>query len=476
MERIVAAVRRTTTGRLGSSGRVVIVAGMAGSARALLVAALERRTGRPVIFVTGSAREAEELQPGVEFFHAALGPGLARSSSSHGGVVALPSSESDPYDGTSPHAEVLEQRALYLYRAAAGGSASPRILITSIRALAERTVPPDVLKSSGLALHAGDEMPIELIVDLLISSGYVRQEPIGSEGEFSSRGGILDVFSAAHEAPHRIEFFGDVVESIREFDVDSQRSTGRVNESIIAPMRELCVRREEFMSWAGVAREKWPDIRFKRDLQSRLGHAGRGEPFPGWEYLLPLTRPLTSSALDYFDDALIVIDEPAGIEKAATDFYDAMESRFARADDAGELALRPAALFLTPDELGGRLAAMDRVELRLLGRTAATIDDQFRIESLTLPDPAGILAGPAGPAAHPNDPSNKSAFGQSDLAELPESGNPDVQSAKVFLFPFSDRTPEVSIISQSAKRYRGRVQEVAFDAASDSKDGRTVLF
>ena len=106
-------------------------------------------------------------------------------------------------------------------------------------------------------------MPLELIVDLLIASGYVREEPVGAVGEFSLRGGILDVFSPAHDAPHRIEFFGDTVDSIREFDADTQRSTGRVTESIIVPMRELSVRREEFMSWAEAAERRWTDERVR---------------------------------------------------------------------------------------------------------------------------------------------------------------------------------------------------------------------
>src|SRR5262249_15301501 len=279
-----------------------------GSARALLIAALQKRLRRTVVVLARSNKEVEELQSDLEFFASALG--AAESA-----VLTIPAIEADPYDGTSPHAELLERRSLALDRAARG---EVRLVITSIGAVAERTVHPDLFRSSELTLRLGDEMPLELIVDLLVANGYVRQEPVGSVGEFSLRGGILDVFSPAHDVPHRLEFYGDTVDSIREFDPDTQRSIRRISESWIVPMRELAVRRQDLMSWAEAAQSHWSDDRFKRDLRARIAHAERGEPFPGWEFLIPLTRPLTSSVFEYFKDAVWVIDEPIEIEQRAS--------------------------------------------------------------------------------------------------------------------------------------------------------------
>ncbi|HXG92602.1 MAG TPA: transcription-repair coupling factor [Blastocatellia bacterium] len=441
---------------INSGRRAVVVSGLAGSARALVVAALEKKINRPIVFVARSNREVEEFQPDVEFFYCALN-GV---NTCEAAVLAVPALETDPYDGTSPHAEVLEQRALAFYRAARGDA---RILLTSLSALAERTVSPDSLRSSALALRVGEEMPLELIVDLLIASGYVREEPVGAVGEFSLRGGILDVFSPAHDAPHRIEFFGDTVDSIREFDADTQRSVGRAEETIIAPMRELSVRREEFMQWAEAAERHWTDERFRRDLRARLAHAERGEPFPGWEYLLPLTRPLTASAFDYFKDAVLVIDEPSSIEKRAAELLSYLADRHFQADDAGELALPPDKLFLTADELRARFDSFARVELRLLGRAAAVTDEQFRIESLTLNNPPAITQSPD--QANSTDPNNSFANR--------EGNAPDAQSRHLFLFNINESTPDVSISSQSPRRYHGRVQELARDLEADP---RTTLF
>ncbi|HEX5733709.1 MAG TPA: transcription-repair coupling factor [Blastocatellia bacterium] len=420
--------------------RTIVLSGLAGSARALVLAALQKKIDRRIVFVARSNKEVEEFQPDVEFFYCALN-GV---NSCETEVLTIPALETDPYDGTSPHAEVLEQRALALYRAMAGDA---RVLLTSIGALAERTVSPDQLKASALTLRVNEDMPPELIVDLLIAGGYVRQEPVGAVGEFSLRGGILDVFSPAHDAPHRIEFFGDTVDSIREFDADTQRSVGRVAESLIAPMRELAVRREEFIDWADAARRRWSDEQYRRDLRARIAHAERGEPFPGWEYLIPLTRKLDWSAFDYLKDSIFVIDEPSDIEKRAADLYSRLEDRYSQADDAGELALAPGALFLTAEELGARFDSVARVELRLLGLAAAVTDEQFRLDALTLSSPVEQI----GNLIHNN-------------------------AAPHFLFTLADSTPDISIISQSPRRYHGRIQELARDLEAEAEARRTTLF
>ncbi len=439
---------------------MVVVSGLAGSARALVLTALEKKLARRIVFVARSNREIEEFHSDVDFFFCAFNGAISSDQS----VLMIPAVEADPYDGTSPHAEVLEQRALALYRATRGEA---RIVLTSVGALAERTISPDTLKASSITLNAGEEMPPELIVDLLIAAGYVREEPVGAVGEFSLRGGILDVFSPAHDAPHRIEFFGDAVESIREFDPDTQRSVGRVTQSNLVPMRELAVRREEFMSWAEAAEAHWSDARFRRDLRARLAHAERGEPFPGWEYLIPLTRPLTASPFDYFKDAVLVIDEPVEIEKRAADLYQYLGERFAQADDAGELSLPPDKLFLGVEELRARFEAATRIELRLLGRDAAATDEHFRIQSLLIPE-SRLETG----SARQSDSATNEE--RAEPASKRNEGRAEPASKRdLFLLTLAGNTPDVSTISQSPRRYHGRIQEMARDLETET---RTTLF
>lgn len=403
---------------LGGRSGIAVLSGLSGSARALAVAAIQKRTGRRLLWITRSNRDVEQVAPDVEFFYSAMnGVECDRRD-----VFSMPASERDPYDGTSPHAEVLEQRALGLYLAATGRG--PKILIASLQAAIERTVRPDAIASLGLHLRPGQELPLERAVDLLLAGGYVRQEPVGAVGEFSLRGGILDVFSPAHPNPYRIEFFGDSIDSIREFDVETQRSCGRLREALIVPMRELPIIREDFINWAEAARLRFRDERFRFDLAKRLDRAERGEPFPGWEYLIPLIRPLEASLFDYFRGALLILDEPAELEKWAADFYSRVAERAREADESGALAMPPETLFLTPQELRSQLESFDRVELRLLGRGAALTDQSFKIESLAL------------------------------------QGR---QKPSMFLFPLSEDVPEFWLISQPPRTYRGHISQLVED-------------
>jgi transcription-repair coupling factor (superfamily II helicase) len=148
------------------------------------------------------------------------------------------------------------------------------------------------------------------LVAKLIACGYVREDPVGAVGEFSIRGGILDVWPPGQSLPARIEFFGDTVDSIREFDPESQLSTTQLAEIEVAPMRELVVTANDFREWSTAARRRWREDRFARSLRDRTVFADEGESFPGWEWLISLAQEKPESVFGYFKDAVLIIDEP----------------------------------------------------------------------------------------------------------------------------------------------------------------------
>ena len=228
--------------------------------------------------------------------------------------MLLPASESDPYAGSSPHAETLEQRALTLWQIARG--APDFVLLTSARSRARRLLRRRLARAGAVLKRDEDHSPEEL-VEKLIASGYMREDPVGAIGEFSIRGGILDVWSPGRPAPVRIEFFGDTVDSIREFDPETQLSTTQLATAEIAPMRELSVTSADFRVWAEFARERWSDERYARALRDRTVFADEGESFAGWEWLMPLVIERNSTVFDYLKDTVFVIDEPSGIESSS---------------------------------------------------------------------------------------------------------------------------------------------------------------
>src|SRR6266571_5186571 len=417
--------------------RVICVSGLVSdSARALAIAALQRETGRPFAIVTQSNRDLETWERDLRFWYSALG-GKAECDDE---VLILPASESYPYAGASPHAETLEQRALTLWQL----SRRPRdfVLLTA-RALARKTVAPAEIARAGARLQRDEDQSPEELVEKLLASGYVREDPVGAVGEFSIRGGILDVWSPGSATPVRFEFFGDTIDSIREFDPETQLSTQKVEAVGIAPMRETLVSSADFCEWAERANERWSEARSARALRDRTAFAAEGESFAGWEWLMPLVRAQQSSIFDYLKDVVLIFDEPATIENYLADAYQTLADRYGETDAADDIALSPEELYLTVDELRERIDAAQRVEMRTLGRAAAHTDQALALET-----------------------------------EVPKVQLGRVKSKRLpmFLFPSVGQAPDVEWTARSVMRYHGRLSNLAADTLRAQASGATTIF
>src|SRR6267154_575571 len=464
---------RRVLGDINSGARVVSISGLvAGPARALALAALQRETGKQIAVVVPAQRDLEDWERDLNFWYCALRGGAERK----GAVTVLPSSESDPYAGGSPHAETLEKRALALWRLARRKQARPGIpsihqapaaagnsdfvLLTS-RALARPTVPPaEVLKAGAILRRDEDHSPEEL-VEKLIAGGYVREDPIGAIGEFSIRGGILDVWPLGRGAPVRIEFFGDTVDSIREFDPETQLSTIQLSEIEIPPMRELAVKPSDFRKWAAQARVRWREPRFARSLRDRTVFADEGEDFPGWEWLISLVHEWRASVFEFLQDVILVVDEPVSVENFLASAFQTLADRFAETDAADDLALSPRELYLTVEELRAGINAMQRVELRTLGRTATKIDQEIALDAEQPKVSVGKERAQKKPLfLFPH------ADGSSTPAGLPSRG------------PRPSALPaEVEWKAQSVIRYHGRLPDLARDLIKrKANEQATTLF
>ncbi|CAN5338816.1 transcription-repair coupling factor [soil metagenome] len=421
--------------------RIVSVSGLtAGAARALAVMLLRRETGRPLALAVQSNRDLEAWNRDLCFWNDVLLGSAGREGADE--VLTLPASESDPYAGASPHAETLEQRALALWRLARGQG---NLMLLTARALARRTIGPRQLLQAGATLKRDEDYAPERLVGQLLASGYVREDPVGAVGEFSLRGGILDVWSPGRAAPVRVEFFGDTVDSLREFDAETQLSIGQLKECEIVPMREYAVGADDFKLWAELARERFSDGRYARALKDRTVFADEGETFAGWEWLVSLVKNTDASALDYLPrEAVLIVDEPAGVENYLGDFYETLATRHAEMESADEISLRPDELYLTAEELRARAGQFSRVELRALGRAAAMGDERFA--------------------------------GEGEAPEI-QFGRERARSSPLFLFPAVESAPEVEWQSRAARRYHGRIPELAANVRrAHEQQGTNSLF
>jgi transcription-repair coupling factor (superfamily II helicase) len=300
------------------------LAGLTPTAKALYLVLLWQLTERPVVVFTDGNQSAENLAELTETFFDLL---IGRPEVGHPQII--PALDVLPGQKLSPHTEIAEQRAIGLWRMAAGKAP---ITVAPVGSALLRTQSGDYYQRLAIELRTGEELPLETIEAHLQSIGYEKREPVEMTGEYSIRGGILDIFPAENARPLRIEFFGDEIESIRRFDADTQRSVMKVSEALVLPLAE----------------------------QPRSGAA-----YPGWEFEAALEEPRQHSLLDLSLDALVVLDEPEQIRSAAERLWKRLDQQ----PDASELA---AANFLHWEDVEKRLPGRQQIAFRELDLNTAT--------------------------------------------------------------------------------------------------------
>ena len=201
------------------------ISGAAGSLPAFFITALRRESERPVICLQADADAAAYLHSDLE----QVG-GLSSE------VLLLPPTGHKPYDEEQMDDPApLMERAGTLQQLA---EAQAGLLVTSVDALVEKVPPGDEVRRETLMLSVGDEHSPEEVADRLMARGFSRVEFAEEPGDMAVRGGILDVFPFAGDYPLRIEFFGDEIDSIREFNPATQRSVSRRSSAQIVPPLE----------------------------------------------------------------------------------------------------------------------------------------------------------------------------------------------------------------------------------------------
>ncbi len=419
-----------------AASRIVALDGLTSiSAKSFVLSQIDRR-GKTIVIVTDSNSSLDIWESDLSFwtdpaqavFHK---PAIGNPQSA---ILSLPSFETDVYSGSSPHAETMERRALTLWYLA---HSAPDFLIVSAKSLVTRTVTPDEIRRVGISVKLDDDAPLDNVIETLSAGGYVREDPVAGVGQFSVRGGILDVWPPDSDRPVRMEFFGDTVDSIREFDPETQLSVQKLKTVSIAPMREFFSSPQDLKDWAFFARERFPEESIARSLLDRTEFADEGETFSGWEFLMPLVKPLNATAFDYLSDPLFVIDEPAIVEQSLASRYDNLRRRFASLAETGELGLQPSELFVEAGELRKFLDNLQRAELRALGKTAAETDEQFAV-------------------AGGNPSGSEGASHQSQVRT----------SEPLFLFSTAEKSAEVEIQSRSTRNFHGNFADFAAQTKS----------
>ncbi|MBL8710988.1 MAG: transcription-repair coupling factor, partial [Rhodospirillaceae bacterium] len=242
-------------------------------------------------------------------------------------VLAFPAWDCLPYDRASPHRDILAARIetlTALAMAANGGRPMP-VVVTTVGALLQKVPAAAAFTSGGLALERGAELAQEKLVDYLLGNGYLRNATVSESGEFSVRGGIIDLYPPGTAQPLRIDFFGDEIEDIRLFDPLSQRSQEKLERFEIKPVNEVTLTPAAIEAFRTAYRETFGTSGTDDPLYEAIS---AGRHYPGMEHWLPLFGTPLVPLDSYLPQAILTLDHQADEAKRArldtiSDFHSA---------------------------------------------------------------------------------------------------------------------------------------------------------
>ena len=348
--------------------------GFKGASKAFFLSLIKKRLKIPILVLSPDQNSAEMLLGEIRYFD--------RHEKVKRSAEFFPSWEFLPYEPLSPSKEVSGERIGVLKELLDGGSP---FVVAPIEAALQYVFPKDNLKKASFSILNGDNSDRELIEACLIDCGYARFGMVEERGHFSSRGDILDIFIPSMKDPVRIEFFGDEVESIRVFDIESQTTLREIESLNVIPVRELCLTPDliekgfERISKRAKATEI-PSSRVT-EIKEKFENLGR---FPGMEVFSPFFYTEKNTLLDYFPpETLIVIDEPEDCQGKTDNRLDLTELEYGRGMENGDLIPPIDSLYISSDEFREKISKRKILNLRMLSFSSEDDqDNQLNIRSI----------------------------------------------------------------------------------------------
>ncbi len=304
----------------GSSADRKRIEGAAASVLSFLAADLAEQSGRSILLITSRPDEAEYFADEIEGM---IGEGF---------VHLFPSWELLPYENHSPAEDITAARVRAMHHLT---QSEPGVVIATPRALAHRITPRRVFLESVQTIRTGDTFDLEEFCERLVHLGFEREPVADAPALFARRGGIVDLYPGERALPVRIEFFGDEVDSIREFNPETQRSTGKLHSVSILPQKEIPLTDEVVASVQ--------DLPLVGEVADEIT---RGTHFEGMERYMGTYFPRAETLFDYLpDDCIVLALEERDILQSALEFWEEAEAFHAEAE-RGEQLPEPERSFL----------------------------------------------------------------------------------------------------------------------------------
>ena len=316
-----------------------------GSGDACLIADLARLHKAPILVLCADPLTAQRLGEEILLFSPALR------------VRQLPDWETLPYDSFSPHQDLISERLRTLH---ALTMHEVDVLTVPVTTALYRLAPPSFLAAYTFSFRQGDALDEAQLRAQLTLANYTHMTQVSAPGEFSIRGGLIDLFPMGSVLPYRLDLFDKEIESIRSFDIDTQRSLYPVKEIQLLPGREFPMDEEARTQFRTRFREY-----FEGDPSRALPYkdVGNGIAFAGIEYYLPLFFDETATLMDYVPEGSLVITH-GDAQNAISRFQSDTHSRFSfLKNDRERPILPPESLFLSDEQFFNGIKPFSRLSL-----------------------------------------------------------------------------------------------------------------
>ncbi|WP_440907007.1 transcription-repair coupling factor [Clostridium perfringens] len=281
----------------------VMINGLSDSGKSYFINGIYEESDKPIVVVTHNDIEARNIYEDLSFYLP--------------NVYYLPSREIVFYNIDAISGDLRWARLKVIKEML---RSTKKIIVTSIDAFAATYTPKELYKSHILKIKVGDEVDFKEISHKLIESGYERLETVEGKGEFSLRGGILDVFPPNSANPFRIELFGDEVDSIRTFNVESQRSIEKVKRAEIFPAKEVILSKEtiehaiekmrkELSEFEKKVSDKEIKERLRKLIEKNIESLQENWSFETIDSYLPFFFDKPATLFDYLNNYTFIIDD-----------------------------------------------------------------------------------------------------------------------------------------------------------------------
>ncbi|MDR1386900.1 MAG: transcription-repair coupling factor [Propionibacteriaceae bacterium] len=423
--------------------------------RPFLAAALAEGSARPVLLVTSTYREAEQLAGSLESL---LEPDQ---------VAFYPAWETLPHERLSPRSDTVGRRLAVLRRLVGNDELPPpRVLLAPVRSILQPQV-AGLGQMSPVRLRVGDDYDIQRLARDLVAAAYIRTDLVTQRGEFSVRGGIVDLFPPTDEAPVRIDFFGDQVEEIRAFAVADQRSTDQTRDQVLAsPCRELLLT-DQVKERARQLMAAHPEL---SDMLERIA---AGHAVEGMEALAPALVDGLELLTDVVpDDTLVLVADPELVRQRAKDLQatsqEFLQASWAAAAGGGQ----------APIDLGASAyQSLAEVRRQALSRGLAWWSlSSFAVDQPSQPELARAGGEPVPSSAGPGSSATAAgSVGSGSSRAVSAATGPDSDWSQGMARAAESGVESITVEAWPTESWRGRTEQAVEDLTGRLAAGQTVV-